>query len=104
MAREMRVLFALVLLTRPRCALILYLGLGCSAAGLPIEKLVSHARRLSADACATETAAFLICAGNATIGATLLYENASCEGSDQGTNLGTPASVDECAVSAAAAG
>jgi len=36
--------------------------------------------------------------------ATLLYENASCEGSDQGTNLGTPASVDECAASAAAAG
>jgi len=36
--------------------------------------------------------------------ATLLYENASCEGSDQGTNLGTPASVDECAASAAVAG
>mmetsp|Transcript_8031 Transcript_8031/g.21476 ORF Transcript_8031/g.21476 Transcript_8031/m.21476 type:complete len:451 (+) Transcript_8031:84-1436(+) len=36
--------------------------------------------------------------------ATLLYENASCEGGDQGTNLGTPASVDECAASAAAAG
>jgi len=36
--------------------------------------------------------------------ATLLYENASCEGSDQGTNLGTPASVDECAASATAAG
>ena len=36
--------------------------------------------------------------------ATLLYENASCEGSDQGTNLGTPASVDECAASAADAG
>ena len=36
--------------------------------------------------------------------ATLLYENASCEGSDQGAHLGTPASVDECAVSAAAAG
>jgi hypothetical protein len=36
--------------------------------------------------------------------ATLLYDNASCEGSDQGTNLGTPASVDECAASAAAAG
>ena len=36
--------------------------------------------------------------------ATLLYENASCEGSDQGAYLGTPASVDECAVSAAAAG
>ena len=35
---------------------------------------------------------------------TLLYENASCEGSDQGAYLGTPASVDECAVSAAAAG
>ena len=36
--------------------------------------------------------------------ATLIYENASCEGSDQGTNLGTPASVGECAASAAAAG
>ena len=36
--------------------------------------------------------------------ATLLYENASCEGSDQGAYLGTPASVDECAASAAAAG
>ena len=39
---------ALVLLTGPRCALILYLGLGCSAAGLPIEKLVSRARRVLA--------------------------------------------------------
>ena len=37
-------------------------------------------------------------------GPELLYENASCEGSDQGAYLGTPASVDECAVSAAAAG
>ena len=36
--------------------------------------------------------------------ATLLYDNASCEGSDQGAYLGTPASVDECATSAAAAG
>ena len=34
----------------------------------------------------------------------LLYENASCEGSDQGSYLGTLASVDYCAVSAAAAG
>ena len=59
---------ALVLLTGPRCALILYLGLGCSAAGLPIEKLVSRARRLSANACATETAAWVDCAGTATIG------------------------------------
>ena len=59
---------ALVLLTGPRCALILYLGLGCSAAGLPIEKLVSRARRLSANACATETTAWVACAGTATIG------------------------------------
>ena len=37
-------------------------------------------------------------------GPELLYENASCEGSDQGAYLGTPTSVDECAVSATAAG
>ena len=57
---------ALVLLTGPRCALILYLGLSCSAAGLPIEKLV-RARRLSADACATETTTFSTCLADASI-------------------------------------
>ena len=69
---------ALVLLTGPRCALILYLGLGC-AAGLPVEKLMSRARRLSTNddgddrsfaACSNEIQAFLDCptAAGTTLG------------------------------------
>ena len=59
-------------------ALILYLGLGC-AAGLPVEKLMSRARRLSTDddndlafsnQCSNEIQAFLDCptAAGTTLG------------------------------------
>ena len=54
-------------------ALILYLGLGC-AAGLPVEKLMSRARRLSNDdminQCSNEFQAFLDCptAAGTTLG------------------------------------
>ena len=56
-------------------ALLAYLGLGCAAAGLPgdaaagqpLEKRLERARRLSADACATETTAFSTCLADASI-------------------------------------
>ena len=56
--------------SRPRC-----LGLGCAAAGLPgdaaagqpLEERLERARRLSADACATETTAFSTCLADASI-------------------------------------
>ena len=55
-------------------ALLAYLGLGCAAAGLPdaaagqpLEKRLERARRLSADACATETTTFSTCLADASI-------------------------------------
>ena len=56
-------------------ALVLGLGLGCAAAGLPgdaaagqpLEKRLERARRLSADACATETTTFSTCLADASI-------------------------------------
>ena len=56
-------------------ALVLCLGLGCAAAGppgdaaagQPLEKRLERARRLSADACATETTAFSTCLADASI-------------------------------------
>ena len=56
-------------------AALLYLGLGCAAAGLPgdaaagqpLEKRLERARRLSADACATETTTFSTCLADASI-------------------------------------
>ena len=56
-------------------ALAICLGLGCAAAGppgdaaagQPLEKRLERARRLSADACATETTAFSTCLADASI-------------------------------------
>ena len=56
-------------------ALVLCLGLGCAAAGppgdaaagQPLEERLERARRLSADACATETTAFSTCLADASI-------------------------------------
>ena len=56
-------------------ALALGLGLGCAAAGLPgdaaagqpLEERLERARRLSADACATETTTFSTCLADASI-------------------------------------
>ena len=56
-------------------AALLCLGLGCAAAGLPgdaaagqpLEERLERARRLSADACATETTAFSTCLADASI-------------------------------------
>ena len=56
-------------------ALAICLGLGCAAAGppgdaaagQPLEKRLERARRLSADACATETTTFSTCLADASI-------------------------------------
>ena len=81
-------------------ALILYLGLGC-AAGLPVEKLMSRARRLSTDddndlafsnQCSNEIQAFLDCPTATTLGDDEYWANDDDDGDDDGDDDDNPTS------------